>query len=639
MMPLLERSTSRAGGLFLVCTMVLATTSVAGVPTVNGLFFGDGDQYNYHFVGSASNGRGDLYYYLDQDTLYLAVVVDEAVNDNVFGQRLPGQAEADETYFESAGWMIGAGHQAEDLIGSDHLEFGVSCGGLSWDWFQDYLYTNDTPVTPSAAWLSDPFGPDGAGIPPPGLIMSASSIQWSLLNTTWDVTLGGTRDSTDTDGWKSPDDWFDPITGASGDSSVWNNGYPTFDPVWNWEWPMVYEMAISLSACGCAEYPLVVTVWSAHNSPVKDGGDENVPIPPITMADYGDAPAPYPTLLGGGGARHLLVPGGVRLGAIVDAETDGQSSALASGDDIDDGTDDEDGAVFTSPINPGSLSTVDIVASGEGLLNAWMDFNNNGDWADEGEQIFVDQPLVPGVNQLSFSVPASAQTGIINARFRFSTAGGLSFTGEAPDGEVEDYQITVTVAIELGSFSATVRDGGVLLTWSTHSEHENLGFRLFRSEDPEDFLAITRDLIPGAGTTLSPRHYSLVDEDVVPGRTYYYLLSDISFDGVETSHGPIQVSVPMPSATLTLGAPSPSPISGDAQVSLSLPIQGRVHMAIYDLSGRERAVLRDEIMATGTHTIELSRDADALRSIGAGAYVLRVRTAAGTAARSIVIAD
>ena len=71
-------------------------------------------------------------------------------------------------------------------------------------------------------------------------------------------------------------------------------------------------------------------------------------------------------------------------------------------------------------------------------MNAWIDFNSDGDWADTGEQIFTDVALLAGVNSLSFAVPATPPD-VTYARFRLSTVGGLSFDGPAPDGEVEDY--------------------------------------------------------------------------------------------------------------------------------------------------------------------------------------------------------
>jgi len=169
--------------------------------------------------------------------------------------------------------------------------------------------------------------------------------------------------------------------------------------------------------------------------------------------DFGDAPDPsYPTLSAGNGARHIL-PSLVFLGAAVDPEPDGQPSASADGDDVFDASDDEDGVVFMSAIDPGNPASVDVTASMAALLDAWIDFNADGDWSDAGEQIFTSQLLVAGVNSLSFPVPTGAsQNATIFARFRISSAGGLGPTGEAADGEVEDYQIT-TVPVEIYSFT------------------------------------------------------------------------------------------------------------------------------------------------------------------------------------------
>jgi len=92
------------------------------------------------------------------------------------------------------------------------------------------------------------------------------------------------------------------------------------------------------------------------------------------------------------------------------------------------------------------VGAVDVFASAPGVLNAWIDFNANGSWADGGDQIFFDQPLAAGLNSLTFPIPADAMPGAGTfARFRYSTQpGGLSFDGPAPDGEVEDYQVLVT---------------------------------------------------------------------------------------------------------------------------------------------------------------------------------------------------
>jgi len=171
----------------------------------------------------------------------------------------------------------------------------------------------------------------------------------------------------------------------------------------------------------------------------------NGPEPQIKY-DFGDAPDPtYPTLLASNGAYHVI--SNLMLGTQVDAESDGQPDAAATGDDLAN-FDDEDGVVFTSPLKPNQTATVDVTSSGPGMLDAWIDFNANGSW-EAGEVIFSSAPLTAGVNNLSFVVPAAAAENTSTfARFRLSSTGGLGPdgiypTGVVPDGEVEDYMVRI----------------------------------------------------------------------------------------------------------------------------------------------------------------------------------------------------
>jgi|GEM_PF-4495488 len=155
--------------------------------------------------------------------------------------------------------------------------------------------------------------------------------------------------------------------------------------------------------------------------------------------DFGDAPDPgYPTLEAGDGARHLNDQI-TFLGTLIDAEPDGQPAADAKGDDVTN-LDDEDGVNILWPIAAGHPCKLDVTASvGDGLFNGWFDFNGNHSWGDPGEQVFTDLTLFPGTNRLTFITPVTALPGFSYTRFRFSHQPALSFTGQAFDGEVEDY--------------------------------------------------------------------------------------------------------------------------------------------------------------------------------------------------------
>jgi hypothetical protein len=154
--------------------------------------------------------------------------------------------------------------------------------------------------------------------------------------------------------------------------------------------------------------------------------------------DYGDLPdSPYPTLQVSDGARHHIHPK-IFLGRRIDAEPDGQPDPGALGDDHD-GYDDEDGVIFRFMPHAPQKAGFSVWASTDGYLNAWIDWNDNGSFADAGDQIATDEPLTAGRNHLVISVPGTLQETVLYSRFRFNTAGGLSWDGPAEDGEVEDY--------------------------------------------------------------------------------------------------------------------------------------------------------------------------------------------------------
>ncbi len=169
----------------------------------------------------------------------------------------------------------------------------------------------------------------------------------------------------------------------------------------------------------------------------------------LIQFDFGDVPDPtFPTTLKNNGARHRIVKD-VFLGKLIDAEPDGKPSADALGDDGASPTvlDDEDGVRFLTPLNAGETVKIEVVASVSGRLDAWLDFNGNGSWVETNERVFAGQSLVPGVNTISFNVPAGAKGGDTFARFRFSREGVKSFDGSAPDGEVEDYRVAISAQL------------------------------------------------------------------------------------------------------------------------------------------------------------------------------------------------
>jgi hypothetical protein len=262
----------------------------------------------------------------------------------------------------------------------------------------------------------------------------------------------------------------------------------------------------------------------------QDGEVEDYQVNVTAALDFGDAPTnSYPTLLSQDGARHIFT-NTFCLGRLVDGEVDGQPDLDAKGDDSNPaGSDDEDGVTFTSGIVPGGIATVEVFLTGSGpagapagILNAWLDFNHDGDWGDSGDQIFNNQALVPGANSLTFAVPSFALQGTTYARFRLNRQGGLTFTRPATDGEVEDYRVNISGSLDYGDapkpYPTVLAENGarhtvnpdVFLGSRIDSEPDGqpepaaLGDDLGGGPD-EDGVTFTSPLIPGSMATVQVR--------------------------------------------------------------------------------------------------------------------------------------
>ena len=199
-------------------------------------------------------------------------------------------------------------------------------------------------------------------------------------------------------------------------------------------------------------------------------------------AEYGDAPDTYGTLRASAGAAHKLDPA-VRLGPLVNEEPDGQPGPLA---DLDAG---DDGVIGFTTLATGEEATLMLEASVDGFVGAWIDYDQSGTF-DRGE--FFDAAVTAGMNTLSPIVPSGATPGDTYARFRFSTDPLAVRTpgGRAPDGEVEDYLVTIAAGVNdppvIGDQTLSVLEESPVGTV--------VGTVAVSDADPGDTLSYTLDL-------------------------------------------------------------------------------------------------------------------------------------------------
>lgn len=245
------------------------------------------------------------------------------------------------------------------------------------------------------------------------------------------------------------------VPGIEGSSGVYT--FTLTAPAQPGDYTIGYDRSQSLSCIDALNHGW----WTSPPDSVRTIAHITVPSTPVAY-DYGDAPDPtYFTLRDTGAARHALT-NDLKLGATVDSEADGQPTTDASGDGAD-----EDGVIFPPALTVCAPNEITVNASADGVLNAWIDYAGNGDFADLDDQAITALPISPGSHQVTLNVPCApvALGAPVLARFRLSSEAALTAEGDAPDGEVEDYAVTLVRGgpSTLSDYAETTEDAAILI--------------------------------------------------------------------------------------------------------------------------------------------------------------------------------
>jgi hypothetical protein len=452
----------------------------AAPPSVNGLFFGDGDNNDYVFYDESANGS-DLYIYFDSPTLYVALVVDRSVNDNAFAMK--GWQGNDYVKDPAVGF---AGHRALDrLHGSEFASFTLTCTAAALQWSFQHGYAQPVTGTPDGTgdWESGNISSGGGVGTYPPAYTAGSSLAWNLTNYNnravklWDI------DHPNSGGGIA--DWISPFSLANTNGSgnlipVGLDGYPAagalgYSTAFEYEWSMVYEWSTDLTSCGTS--PVVVTSGQSHHSPGKNGiTNDTFDTPPSDpLFDFGDLPDTYSTTLSTDGARHQIVVNTPYLGSSPDIEMDGQPNALAQGDD-NAGANDEDGVTHAAgPWTNNTNQQINLDIQGFGStadVGIWIDWDGDGRFQSDEFYPFLDLP-VGGISTVNVLVPGAADytSGTaLKVRVRIfadeadAPGGSLDWAasaGAGANGEVEDelWDLSGPTAITLTDLRAARGSG------------------------------------------------------------------------------------------------------------------------------------------------------------------------------------
>jgi photosystem II stability/assembly factor-like uncharacterized protein len=198
--------------------------------------------------------------------------------------------------------------------------------------------------------------------------------------------------------------------------------------------------------------------------------------------------------------------------------------------------------------------------------------------------------------------------------------------------------IASPLPVELSSFTSSVKNNYVELSWVTLSEKNNKGFEVYKknlSNQSSDWKPI--GFVEGIGSSTEKKSYSFLDSEINSGR-YIYKLKQIDFDGSYEYSNEIEVIIVFPDK-FELSQNYPNPFNPDTKIKFTVPQSKKqegenITIKVYDILGNEVAVLLNELKSAGSYEINL--DAASL-NLSSGTYIYRLTSRSFSSTKKMVL--
>ncbi len=183
--------------------------------------------------------------------------------------------------------------------------------------------------------------------------------------------------------------------------------------------------------------------------------------------------------------------------------------------------------------------------------------------------------------------------------------------------------------VELSGFVSAVNINNVTLNWTTATETNNSGFDIERTSSNGTWTKVGN--VAGNGTSTVSNSYSFTDRNLASGN-YSYRLKQIDFNGnFEYFNLSNEVNVGIPSK-FELSQNYPNPFNPSTSINFNLPVDGKVSIRLFDMSGKEVAVLVNEVKSAGYYSVNFNA-----ASLSSGVYFYAITANNFTATRKMLL--
>lgn len=154
--------------------------------------------------------------------------------------------------------------------------------------------------------------------------------------------------------------------------------------------------------------------------------------------------------------------------------------------------------------------------------------------------------------------------------------------------------------VELSLFSGRIIGGNIILNWETATEVRNYGFDVEKSIDGKNFSKF--GFVQGNGNSNSTKYYSFEDNSPETGINYYRL-KQIDTDGSFEYSKIIALNLNIP-IEFSLSQNYPNPFNPTTTIDFTLPSNTFVSLKVYDLLGKQTALLINEQKEAGSYSLQ-----------------------------------
>lgn len=159
--------------------------------------------------------------------------------------------------------------------------------------------------------------------------------------------------------------------------------------------------------------------------------------------------------------------------------------------------------------------------------------------------------------------------------------------------------------VKLASFTHTVKDRNVNLSWTTIEEINNSGFEIYRKQSGSENSWTKIGFVKGSGNSKTPKNYTYIDKNLNKG-VYNYKLKQIDFNGnyeYFELNSAVQINSP---SKFVLSQNYPNPFNPVTKISFQIPEITEVKLIVYDITGRVITILVDNKLEAGYYEFEFN---------------------------------